>query len=183
VEKAKISLSNNRLSLREFTKEDWIHVHQYASLETVCQYQPWGPNTEKETQEFVDQIIDSITNIPRERYAFAISYTDENKMIGTVELNIRDFHNRCGEISYILHPDYWGMGIAKDAARLIMEFGFNQCNLHRIYATCDPRNIASAKLLEKVGMTFEGRIRDDLLIRDGWRDSMVFGILKHEWGK
>lgn len=52
--------------------------------------------------------------------------------------------------------------------------------MHRIYATCDPRNIGSSKVLEKVGMTREGRLREDLLIKDRWRDSLVYSILEHE---
>ncbi|GAA3412269.1 GNAT family protein [Paenibacillus hodogayensis] len=80
-----------------------------------------------------------------------------------------------------MHPDYWGKGIATEVANLLVNFGFKELHLHRIYATCDPRNIGSAKVLNKVGMTQEGRLRDALLIKDGWRDSLVFGILQHEW--
>jgi RimJ/RimL family protein N-acetyltransferase len=53
--------------------------------------------------------------------------------------------------------------------------------LHRIFATCDPRNTASAHVLQKVGMRLEGRLRDTMLIRDGWRDSLVYSVLEHEW--
>lgn len=53
--------------------------------------------------------------------------------------------------------------------------------LQRIYATCDPRNLASARILGKLGMTWEGRHRHTALIRDGWRDSDVFSILEDEW--
>jgi RimJ/RimL family protein N-acetyltransferase len=52
--------------------------------------------------------------------------------------------------------------------------------LHRIYATCDPRNVASARVLGKLGMTHEGRHRHTALLRNGWRDSEVFSILDHE---
>ena len=53
--------------------------------------------------------------------------------------------------------------------------------MHRIYATCDPRNVASSRVLGKLGMTREGRLRHTSLIRDGWRDSDVFSILDDEW--
>lgn len=66
-------------------------------------------------------------------------------------------------------------------AHLLVNFGFKELNLHRIYATCDPRNGASAKVLEKIGMVKEGRLRENLLIKGGWRDSFVYGILEHEW--
>ena len=55
------------------------------------------------------------------------------------------------------------------------------CGLHRIFATCDVRNLASANVLEKVGMRREGRLREDKCVRGQWRDSYVYGILEHEW--
>ncbi|MFD1739762.1 GNAT family N-acetyltransferase [Bacillus salitolerans] len=181
MEHIKLFLSNDRLSLREFTKDDWIDVHKYASQDIVCKYQPWEPNTEEESQGFVYQVIKDATQQPRTRFVFAIVY--EDKMIGAGELNIRDLTNKIGEVAYIVNPDYWGNGIATDVAKLLIGFGFKELKLHRIFATCDPRNIGSSKVLEKVGMIKEGRIREDLLIRDGWRDSLLYGVLEHEWKK
>ncbi|MCJ7842418.1 GNAT family N-acetyltransferase [Lederbergia sp. NSJ-179] len=60
-------------------------------------------------------------------------------------------------------------------------FGFGELKLHRIYATCDQRNIGSARVLEKVGMIKGGRIREHLLIKDEWRDSYLYSILEQEW--
>lgn len=68
--------------------------------------------------------------------------------------------------------------MATEAARLLIDFGFKELHLHRIYATCDPRNIASYKVMEKLGLTFEGRMRENLLIKDGWRDSLLYSILE-----
>jgi [ribosomal protein S5]-alanine N-acetyltransferase len=176
-----INLSNKRLALREFTNIDWIDVHKYASQNIVCQYQPWGPNTEEDSENFVIQVIQDSSQEPRRRFAFAI-ICNEN-MIGTGELNIRDITNREGEISYIINPDYWGQGIATEVAMLLNDFGFNILKLHRIFATCDPRNTGSSKVLKKVGMVMEGRIRQNLLIKDGWRDSLLYSVLEHEWKK
>ncbi|OXS57178.1 RimJ/RimL family protein N-acetyltransferase [Bacillus sp. V-88] len=158
---------------------DWIGVHQYASQEIVCQYQPWGPNTEKDSQDFVNQAIKDSTQNPRTRFVFAIIY--DAMLIGAGELNIRSFTNKVGEIGYIVNPDYWGKGIATDVATLLIDFGFGERKLHRIFATCDPRNIGSSKVLEKVGMTKEGRMREDLLLKDGRRDSLLYSVLEHEW--
>ena len=160
---------------------DWLDVHQYASQAIVCQYQPWGPNTEDESKHFVRQIVEDSAKEPRTRFVFAIIYHE--KMIGAGEFNIRDITNRAGEIGYIVNPDYWRKGIATEVASLLIDFGFRELNMHCIFATCDPRNSGSAKVLEKVGMIKEGRIRDDLLLRDGWRDSLLYGILEHEWKK
>ncbi|PPA70360.1 GNAT family N-acetyltransferase [Jeotgalibacillus proteolyticus] len=176
-----MSLSNERISLREFTYSDWTEVHKYASQEVVCQYQPWGPNKKEDSKEFVSQAMKDAEREPRIRFVLAIMYKEF--LIGAGEFNIKDFTNKVGEIGYIVNPDYWGKGVATEVAALLIDFGFKELNLHRIYATCDPRNIGSSRVLEKAGMVKEGRLREDLLLKDGWRDSFVYSVLEHEWGK
>ncbi len=65
----------------------------------------------------------------------------------------------------------------------MLGFGFRTLRLHRIYATCDPRNIGSAKVLEKVGMQKEGRMRENLKLKDGWRDSLLYSVLEQDGHK
>lgn len=174
-------LKSERVIMREIEEKDWVDVHKYASQQLVCQYQPWGPNSEEESEEFVKQVIVDAKKKPRSRFVFAIILRGNGNMIGAAELNIQDYSNKIGEMGYIINPDFWGMGYATEAAKLVIEFSFKNFNLHRIYATCDPRNVASSKVLEKIGMTKEGRIREDLLLKDGWRDSLLYSILVHEW--
>ncbi len=73
------------------------------------------------------------------------------------------------------------MGFATEVSQMLIRIGFEELNLHRIFATCDPRNIGSKKVLEKNKMTKEGRIRESLLLKDGWRDSLLYSILEQEW--
>ncbi|KQL33883.1 acetyltransferase [Bacillus sp. FJAT-25509] len=176
-----LNLSTNRTILREFVESDWQEVHKYASQLVVCQFQPWGPNTESETKEFVQTILGDMKQINRTRFAFAIIEKESGELIGSIEFNIRDEINQIGEIGYIIHPNYWGMGFASEATKEVISFGFKNFKLHRIFATCDVRNIASAKVLEKCGLNLEGKMREDLLLRDGWRDTFLFSILEHEW--
>jgi [ribosomal protein S5]-alanine N-acetyltransferase len=80
-----------------------------------------------------------------------------------------------------VHPGFWGRGIATAIGRQLLARGFGELGLHRIHATCDPRNAGSARVLAKLGMTREGHLRHTRLIRDGWRDSLVFGVVEDEW--
>jgi RimJ/RimL family protein N-acetyltransferase len=134
-----------------------------------------------DSNDFVKQVLLDAKREDRTRFVFAIVEKENERLIGAGEFNIRDNRNKTGEIGYIINPDFWGKGIATEVARHLIGFGFKQFQLHRIYATCDPRNIASSKVLEKVGMTLEGRMREDLLIKDGWRDSSIYSILEQEW--
>jgi len=178
-----MNLESERMILRELAEADWMDVHKYASLANVCQYQPWGPNTENETKEFVKQVLVDSKQSPRSRFVFAITLKGNKEVIGAIEFNVRDCSNKSGEIGYIIHPDYWGKGIATEAANEIISFGFSELKLHRIYATCDVRNIGSAKVLEKMGLKLEGKMREDMLLRDGWRDTYLYSILEHEWNQ
>ncbi|TFD94522.1 GNAT family N-acetyltransferase [Jeotgalibacillus sp. R-1-5s-1] len=176
----KIQLQTNRLILRDLEDGDWYEVHQYASIPDVSKYQPWGPNTEEETREFVIEALEAALHQPRERYALGVVLKETKQLIGAVELNIKEY-NRSGELSYILHPEFWGNGFASEAAKRLVAYGFKELELHKIFATCDPRNTASSNLLQKLGMTYDGRLRDDLFIRDGWRDSSLFSLLENEY--
>jgi [ribosomal protein S5]-alanine N-acetyltransferase len=80
-----------------------------------------------------------------------------------------------------VHPRLWGRGVGTATGRALVRIGFEELGLHRIVGTCDPRNLASAAVLRKVGLTYEGHLRHTQLIRDGWRDSLTFSILEDEW--
>lgn len=174
-------LERSPIYLRELKFTDWNDVHAYCSQERVCRFQAWGPNTADQTHSFVNQALEDSQKVPRTRFAQAIVAVGTEHLIGMIELNIRSHTDRSGEIGYIVHPDAWGQGVATAATKRMLKFGFEELQLHRIYATCDPRNSGSSKVLTKIGMTYEGRLRDALLIKDGWRDSLMFSMLEHEW--
>ncbi len=178
-----LELKGQRIILRELMQTDWAAIHAYASRPEVCRFQPWGPNTVEETTAFVEAAFTSAQERPRRRFALTVTLTEEDQVVGLVELNVRDAQFAVGEIAYVLHPDYWGRGLTTEAAGLLLRLGFETLGLHRIYATCDPRNLASARVMEKIGMQFEGRLRETMLLRDGWRDSLVYGILAREFAR
>jgi RimJ/RimL family protein N-acetyltransferase len=80
-------------------------------------------------------------------------------------------------MGYLIAPAAQGRGYATEAAQALLDFGLTGGGLHRITATCDPENAASARVLEKIGMTREGRLRDHFLIRGAWRDRLLYAKL------
>jgi [ribosomal protein S5]-alanine N-acetyltransferase len=174
---------STHLYIRRLKKEDWKDIHLYASQENVAQYQPWGPNSEMETLKYVEEALKAEKMVPQTRYVHAMVDENTGRVIGAGEIIIKSFVHQSGEIGYILHPDYWGNGIGTLLGNALVEKGFSELNLHKISATCDPQNISSQKVLTKIGMTLEGRIRHDLKMKNGWRDSLLFGLLKDEWRK
>jgi ribosomal-protein-alanine N-acetyltransferase len=167
------------VQLRPVRLTDWPAVHTWGQLEQVCRYQPWGPNSEGETRVFVEGAVNAQLESPQSRFPRIVEV--DGVVVGLGELNVRSVANQQAEIGYSLHPDWWGRGVGTQLARQLIRFGFERLDLHRIYATCDPRNLASARVLAKAGMTYEGRLRHTAHIRDGWRDSEMFSILRDEW--
>lgn len=176
-------MNSDFIYLREMEWTDWKAVHQYASMGDVCRYQPWGPNSEEETRAYVNQVLVDRRRTPRTRFVFAIIQKESNELVGAGELNLREKESREGEIGYVIHPKVWRNGFGTEAARLLLNFGFNKLQCRRIVATCDPRNVGSCRILEKIGMTQEGRLRDHILFRGGWRDSLLYSVLHFDWSK
>jgi RimJ/RimL family protein N-acetyltransferase len=86
-----------------------------------------------------------------------------------------------GEIWYLVHPNCWGRGIASRAVAQLLDYGFTDLQLHRIWATCLPENPASARVLEKSGMRKEGYLVKNLKIHGEWKSSFLYALLDEEW--
>jgi [ribosomal protein S5]-alanine N-acetyltransferase len=176
-----LTLKSTHLLLRDFVAEDWQEVYAYTSLPEACRFQPWGPYTAEEARALVQGRIEAAGGKPRAAFHLAVVFPKTGTVIGEGGLDMHSQSFRTGEISYIIHPEYWGHGFATEVASILLSFGFTTLNLHRIFATCDPRNVASERVLQKLGMQCEGRMRETMLLRDGWRDSVLYSLLEQEW--
>jgi ribosomal-protein-alanine N-acetyltransferase len=175
-----LPLQTPRLLLRDFVEDDWRTVHSYAADPEVVRYMEWGPNNEAETKNYVELVIASQKDEPRLDFDLVATLRADGRLIGACSLHVSDPHNREGWIGYVLNPECWGQGYATEAARALLVFGFTQFGLHRIFATCDPHNAASARVLEKIGMRREGHLREHKWQKGTWRDSFLYAILEHE---
>lgn len=174
-------LPAERLVLRELEEADWAAVHAYASKPEVVRFMNWGPNSEEETKAFVESVIASRSEEPRRRFEFAVTLRADGRLIGACGLTVSDPETRQAWVGYCYHPRFWRQGYATEAARSLVAFGFEHLGLHRIFATCDVENVASARVLEKVGMRREGHLREHAWVRGRWRDSFLYAVLAHEW--
>jgi len=171
-------IETDRLIIREFIENDKEAVHEYASDPLVTRYTLWGPNTIEDTESFLGRMLEMQLELPRTGYELAIVSKACNRLIGGCGIYL-DGTN--GEIGYTLHKEYWQQGFATEAAQAMLSLGFNTYGLHRIHATCRPGNIGSAKVLEKIGMTREGLLREHLWSKNTYHSSYLFSILEHEY--
>ncbi len=170
-----------RLVIREFTEQDWETVHIYGQDPEVCRFVDFGPNTVNESKGFVKMALDCQTQNPRKAFELAVVLKESGLHIGGCAIRIRSDRNRDGDMGYTFRGDMWKKGYATEAAAAIVKFGFEELNLHRIWATTAPDNIASQKVLEKIGMKKEGHLRENMFAKGKWRDSIVYAILEQEF--
>ena len=105
----------------------------------------------------------------------------KNRIFGPCGITITNLASRQGAITYYLLPEQWGPGLATETVTTLLKFGFNELGLHRLFATVDPENIASWKVLEKLGLRREGHHREERKIRGEWRDRYIYAILLNEY--
>ena len=170
----------DRVSLRAMRADDWEAIHSFAKLEEVCRYQAWEPITADQTRRYVAAAAAAYDEQAPSRF-YRSALRSDGHLVGMADINICSREWRCAEIGYTVHPEYWHRGYGTQIAVHAIAFAFSDLAMHRVEATCDPRNIWSTKILEKVGMTYEGTLRHTMELRDGWRDSHMFSILDEEW--
>jgi [ribosomal protein S5]-alanine N-acetyltransferase len=178
---AHVTLETARLVLREFSDDDAPAVHAYAADPEVVRYLDWGPNAPEETAGFLALARSAREAVPRTAYHLAIVLKAADRLIGGCRIEIRSAANGSGDLGYVLDRQHWGRGYATEAMRALMDFGFGRLALHRIWATCDVDNHASARVLGKLGMRREGHLRQTVRRKGDWRDSYLYAILQPEW--
>jgi len=174
-------ITTPRLVLRDFREDDWAAVHEYAADLDVVRYMPWGPNSEKDTMAFIERALAARAETPRTKFEFAVTLAETTRLIGGCGIRVASRTDRSADMGYCLRKDAWGRGYATEAAAAVVAFGFDVLNSHRVFATCDTENLASARVLEKVGMRREAHFRGDTRLRGRWRDSYLYAVLEQEW--
>jgi RimJ/RimL family protein N-acetyltransferase len=168
-----------RLLLRDVSESDLPAVHALHSLPEVDEFNTLGvPENVAVTERLLATWLDQQHAVPRTAYVLRVQRADTGDFVGLVALTVGKSAFRTGEVWYKLLPAHWGQGLASEALAAVLAFGFDRLGLHRIEAGCAVGNAASIRVLEKAGMTREGRKRQVLPIRGHWVDNFWFAILE-----
>ena len=169
----KIIVETSRLILRNYCKEDLQDLYEYLSDKEVVMHEPYKPMDINEVEENLNWRISTDEMI-------AVVLKANNKMIGNVYLGKRDFESL--EIGYVFNKEYWGQGYAKESCDALINKSFSE-GVHRIFAECDPNNMASWKLLESLGFIREAYFKQNVYFwKDAndnpiWKDTFVYSLL------
>jgi ribosomal-protein-alanine N-acetyltransferase len=175
-----LSLNTQRLQIRDITETDWQQISEYSGDPDVYRYMLFGPHTLEQTKDFVKRAITHQSDEPRLDYIFAKIEYHSGKIVGNCWIHVTSVNNREGRIGYSLNKAYWKNGYGTETAKALIEFGFAKLRLHRIYATCDPANVGSKRILEKIGMKYEGHLKEHKWTKGRWRDSLLYAILESD---
>jgi RimJ/RimL family protein N-acetyltransferase len=170
-------LTTARLRLRAFAPGDGEAVHRYAGDPEVCRFVTWGPNSPEDTRAFVAEAVRSaVDDGARDVWTWAVDL--DGDLVGTVALSVRSRENARGEMGYVLRRDRWGQGITTEAAEAVLGFALTRAGLARVEATCRPENSGSRRVLEKIGMQYEGLLRSHVVVAGERRDSLLFAAVR-----
>ena len=132
-------------------------------------------------KDFVQMFIGQQAEQPRRKFQLAITLPDDEQVIGNCGIRRKPEHDWEADIGFELAPEYWGRGYATEVTLDMVNFGFRELELHRISSSCIADNAASARVLEKVGLRPEGRLRENEYFKGRWWDTLLYGILEREW--
>jgi len=116
-----------------------------------------------------------------DHFRVALELRETGEAVGTMGLYKYSERDRRAELGYDLLRSHWGRGIMSEAVGALLGYGFGELGLDRVEATVDPLNLRSVRLLERLGFTLEGRMRERYWYKGGPHDELVYGLLKRDW--
>ena len=170
----------DRLILRQMKVRDARDMFEYASNSDTTRYLTWKAHPSVEyTEEYLKYL--QTRYAAGDFYDFAVTLKDSGKMIGTCGFTRFHAESNSAEIGYVINPAYHGQGLATEGARAVIEFGFKELKLHRIEARHMVGNDASHRVMEKLGMTAEGTLREAYYVNGSYRSVTVCSLLASEF--
>lgn len=171
-----------RVVLRRFRLEDVTEFVAYRSIADVARYQSWdAPYPRDEGERMVRQMMTEHPDTAGEWFQFAVVLRATGQLIGDCAAMPHAEDPRQCDIGFTIAPRYQGHGYATEAAGTLVSYLFAARGKHRIAATCDARNTASAAVLERLGMRREGHLRQSTWAKGEWTDDLLYALLQAEW--
>ncbi|NLM21557.1 MAG: GNAT family N-acetyltransferase [Peptococcaceae bacterium] len=175
-------LETERLILRKLTLQDADDIFAYGSDPEVSRFMTWETHKSiEEARSFINIILDKYEKDEAGEWGIVLKST--GKLIGSVGIPRYDLKNKSAEIGYVLSRKYWGQGIMPEAVSRVLQFAFEEMGLNRIESCHSLPNEKSGRVMQKVGMSFEGVIREKIFAKNKYWDVKQYAILRSDWQK
>jgi [ribosomal protein S5]-alanine N-acetyltransferase len=170
-------LESDRLILRKLILNDANDIFKFTSLPETSEILSWYPHADiSVTKAFVKGIIRKYSKNVASQWA--IELKDDKIVIGIAGFIQYFPEHTSGEIAYVLSPFYQNKGYMTEALRMVVNYGFDTMKLQRIEAKCEIDNFASERVMQKLGMSFEGRSKAFLKRKGSFRDYKFYALIK-----
>jgi aminoglycoside 6'-N-acetyltransferase len=170
----------DRLLLRPLTPADAPVMAAYRSDPGVARYQPWtAPYTVNDATTLIRDLVQGDPTTPG-WFQYGIERRKDGALIGDLGVHLHQ-NGQQADIGFTLAVEHQGVGYGTEAVRRVLDHLLVERGLHKVSAECDARNLASARLLTRVGFHLEGRLRSHTWIKGEWTDDLWFGLLADEW--
>jgi RimJ/RimL family protein N-acetyltransferase len=174
-------ITTKRLLLEDLTMQDLAGIQRIARDPTVMRYVLIWLENDEQVAAFFGHAVKESKRKDRMDYVFAIRLNETQEFAGMTFIDIDPDQKTTAEVGYILLPEFWKCGYASEILDALLAFGFKDLNLHRVYGKCDELNLASAHVMEKCGLRYEGTLREHVWLRDHWRSTRYYGMLAGEY--
>ncbi len=172
------TLRTERLCLRRLWRTDLEDVFAYSSDPEVPKYLLWSPHRNlTDTKHYLAEVDRKYKR--GEFYDWGIEYGGH--IIGTVGFSRLSVRDSTGELGYVIHSKHWRQGIATEAVKRVIKYGFETLGLNRIEARFLPENTGSRRVAESCGLTVEGTLREAICIKGRYADISIAAITADEY--
>ncbi|MBI5352072.1 MAG: GNAT family N-acetyltransferase [Chloroflexi bacterium] len=175
-------LQTQRLILRNFKDCDLDIFVSYRNDPEVAKYQGWGlPYPREKGEKFITSMKDKFALKQADWIQYAIALKDTDELIGDLGCYVRKDDARQAKIGYTIASKHWRKGYATEVIPFILEYLFEDMDMHRVAADCDSENVASYRTLEKLGFRREAYFVESFLVNGVYTSEYHYGMLQREW--
>ena len=176
-------IETDRLVLRQFQYSDDEDMLEYWISDPAIQFMYSEPvySTKNEVKELLDKYINSYQNC--DYYRWAVIEKKSQICIGQIAFFLVNTQNHFGEIEYCIGSKFQRNGYMTEAVKAIIDYGFNDMNLHKVQVCHKENNEASKGVIQKCNFKYEGVLRDFFYMNGKYVSRLYYSILREEWEK
>jgi RimJ/RimL family protein N-acetyltransferase len=174
-------IRTSRLVIRELRASDRDALLSIVREPEQIRHMLLFLETEEQLDEFLTKARNSALAERRLDYHLAVEDRESGQYLGSCCVMVESSEPSSAELGYWFLRENWGKGYATEACIAMLNLAFGELGFHRVWGKCHVRNAESAKVMEKLGMKYEGTLREHVWLRDHYRSSLIYGILAHEY--
>ncbi len=177
-----ITFETDRLILRKIHPKDIQDIFDYAKNPNVARYVTWEPHqTLTDSKKLIDYALSSYLKGSLEPMALILKDDPAQKVFGTVGLIAASPKNRTYELAYAISEEHWGKGLVVEASKPLINYVFKNFAIERLQCRCEILNPQSARVMEKLGMEYEGTLKASMFIKGKARDMHMYSLVRSDF--